>query len=182
MSFVVSPLNNFLKIWQLLREFLEGIAVVIQGKSDKAPVTLQLWADHERPFFCPIRHLLFWIKMSKITSGYLFPSYERLNGAMAQSDWNGENVPVESGDGDSLETEEDIVISYNTFQSRLVGLLRSLFNAKERPGPWGTHTLRKSAYFMAIWGKGDLADIKKAARHTTLKKCREILSRCSRPL
>jgi hypothetical protein len=158
-------------------EFLEGIAVVIHGKSDKSPVTLQVWADHECPFFCPIRHLLFWIKISKIKSGYLFPSYERLNGAMAKNDWNGDNtlVPaVESSDIEELKEpmdidEEDVVISYNTFQARLVGVLRSLFNAKERPGPWGTHTLRKTAYLMAIWGKGELADIKNAARHSTLK-------------
>jgi hypothetical protein len=170
-SLTVEQFSGELAIVKGDYEFLEGIAVVIQGKSDKSPVTLQIWADHECPFFCPIRHLLFWMKISKIKSGYLFPSYERLNGEMTKDDWDGNNSqPSEIETGEAMDTEhEGFVISYNTFQARLVGILRSLLNPKERPGPWGTHTLRKTAYLFAIWGKGELADIKNAARHNTLK-------------
>ncbi len=35
-----------------------------------------------------------------------------------------------------------------------------------RSGPWGTHTLRKTAYLFGVWGGGSEIDIMNAARHS----------------
>jgi hypothetical protein len=118
-------------------EFLEGIAVVIHGKSDKVPVTLMLWADPVFPLYCPIRHLLFWLKLSGIKSGFLFPSYEFMIDRMSKNDWNF-HVPA-AGDG---EEKMDMCISYQTFQHRTSNTIKTLLG---RSGPWGTHSIRKSA-------------------------------------
>lgn len=53
--------------------FLECIAFEVLGKSDKVPVTLSLWADDILPKYCPIRHLLAYLVVAKVQSGYLFP-------------------------------------------------------------------------------------------------------------
>jgi hypothetical protein len=142
--------------------YLEGIAVVIQGKSDKIPVTLMLWSDHHFPLYCPIRHLLFWLKLSGIKSGCIFPSYEFLMADMQSKDWNFHVPTPEEKSEDQIEK----CISYSTFQNRVSKVFRSLLC---RHGPWGTHTIRKTAYLFAIWGKGNFEEIKKGARHTSLK-------------
>lgn len=43
---------------------VEGLAVVVHGKSDVVPVTLMLWSDYENPAFCPVLHLLAFIFLS----------------------------------------------------------------------------------------------------------------------
>lgn len=58
------------------KRFVEGLAVTIQGKSDKVPVTLMIWADQETPKFCPVRHLLVYLNETQIT-GYIFPSKKK---------------------------------------------------------------------------------------------------------
>jgi plasmid replication initiation protein len=47
-----------------------GIAFSIQGKSDANPVTLMMWNDDVFPEFCPVRHLLAWIGMTGISTGF----------------------------------------------------------------------------------------------------------------
>lgn len=58
---------------------VDGIGLKIcNGKSDRAPVTLMLWADHEIPALCPVRHLLAWIAATGIESGGFFPTKSML--------------------------------------------------------------------------------------------------------
>ena len=59
-----------------------GIALLVNGKTERSSVTLMLWADNDNPEFCGVRHFLAWIAVSGITSGYLFPSMERLKGLL----------------------------------------------------------------------------------------------------
>jgi hypothetical protein len=61
------------------RDKVAGISITVQGKTDKAPVKLMIWVDDEFPEFCPVRHLMAWIGMSNITSGFLFPSADKIN-------------------------------------------------------------------------------------------------------
>jgi hypothetical protein len=37
-----------------------------------------------------------------------------------------------------------------------------------RRGPWGTHTMRKTGYLVAIWGGGTVENIMLSARHATV--------------
>jgi hypothetical protein len=46
----------------------------VKGKSDTEYKYLVLWLCDEIPQFCPVRHLLIYLAMAKITSGYLFPN------------------------------------------------------------------------------------------------------------
>ncbi|KAJ3094212.1 hypothetical protein HDU97_008341 [Phlyctochytrium planicorne] len=57
---------------------VESLAVNVQGKCDKQPVTLTLWADHKMPTLCPIRHLLLYVKLLGAKSGFLFPTRKEL--------------------------------------------------------------------------------------------------------
>jgi len=54
----------------------------VKGKSDTEYKYLVLWLCDEIPQFCPVRHLLIYLAMAKVTSGYLFPNlakrHERL--------------------------------------------------------------------------------------------------------
>ena len=49
-----------------------SLAVTVFGKSDRNPVTLVMWANDEIPAFCPVKHLLVYLFLSKIKKGYLF--------------------------------------------------------------------------------------------------------------
>eukprot|EP00474_Spongospora_subterranea_P008091 CRZ08549.1 hypothetical protein [Spongospora subterranea] len=57
------------------------------------------------------------------------------------------------------------IMEYNRFNHSLKTLFRTVIG---RRGPWGTHTLRKTGYLMAIWGGGQIEQIMLSARHKTL--------------
>jgi hypothetical protein len=68
---------------------VEGIAMQVQGKADPNPVTLMMWFVHGFPEFCPVRHLLAWLRLSQIQDGYFFPSYNFLNTTIINdASWN----------------------------------------------------------------------------------------------
>ncbi len=56
--------------------YVEGIAFKIQGRIDRQPVTLMMWADPNFPNLCPVNALLAWLSLSHpIKGGYIFPSF-----------------------------------------------------------------------------------------------------------
>ena len=68
-----------LKIEDIIKEVsvvsngvLECLAFKVQGKTDKKPVTLCLWADHDIPQLCPIRHLMAYLNITGVTTGFIF--------------------------------------------------------------------------------------------------------------
>jgi hypothetical protein len=65
---------------------LEAFAIRVCGKTDKIWRTLMLWKKDDVPEFCPIRHLLSYIHLAKIESGFLFPD---LNKRTQKNEYNG---------------------------------------------------------------------------------------------
>jgi len=57
---------------------VEAFALEVQGKTDKKPVRLVVLSNDDFPEFCPVRHLLWYIKIFNIRSGFLFPAKEAL--------------------------------------------------------------------------------------------------------
>jgi hypothetical protein len=55
-------------------------------------------------------------------------------------------------------------LEYSTFQTRFKELAQKV---TERTGPFGTHSLRKSGYLLAVWGGGGMLEIMSSARHKT---------------
>ena len=53
-------------------------------------------------------------------------------------------------------------LPYPTFLDRFQSVCRRLLT---RDGPWGTHTSRKTAYLLAVWGGGTFESIMTSARH-----------------
>ena len=116
------------------------IAVRIKGKSDKKAVVLCIWRDNEVPELCLLRHLLAYVHLVNIKEFELL--FPNLNKP---------NEPV----------------PYSTFNDRLKRLFAKVTG---RHGPWGTHSLRKTAYLLASWcGASDL-ELMAAARH----KCHDV--------
>lgn len=104
-----------------------------------------LWANPENRLLCPVIHLLIFIFMTKHSEGYLFPSIEELS-----------NPP-----SDRIFTS---TFQYASFLSQIQNLFKTLL---KRDGPFGTHTLRKTAYLLAVWGGGADMEIMQSARHKT---------------
>lgn len=102
-----------------------------------------IWADHEHPQLCPIRHLLVYVFVAKIKSGNLFPSYDELR------------HPPDDGD----------FKTYLPYQGRYKQLCHQLF---KRKGPFGTYSNRKSGYLFSVWADAELADIMRDVRHSTI--------------
>ncbi|TPX71296.1 hypothetical protein CcCBS67573_g06243 [Chytriomyces confervae] len=58
---------------------IEGIGFTLLGKADSSPVNVIMWRLDNLPMLCPVKHLLAWIYMTGISSGYLFPSKNDLD-------------------------------------------------------------------------------------------------------
>jgi hypothetical protein len=52
------------------------------------------------------------------------------------------------------------------YENRFIKAVRSVLT---RQGTWGTHTLRKTGYLMALWGDAELEQVKLSARHKSTK-------------
>jgi hypothetical protein len=123
----------------------------VQGKSDTHPVVLMMWLDESNPAFCPVRHLLSWIRLINLKSGFLFPSYNELTKILTAS------APA--------AITKDMALSYDTYQKRFRHVLEKLF---PNCGPFGTHTNRKTGYMLAVWGGASVSSIMQSARHKSV--------------
>ena len=55
---------------------VDNLVFKVHGKSDIEYKYLVLWACHDKPELCPVRHLLVYIHLCNITEGYLFPNLD----------------------------------------------------------------------------------------------------------
>ena len=124
---------------------IRGIAFNIKGKSDKKIQVRMLWADDDKPELCPVRHLMCYLYWSGIRSGYFFPPESRLNKLV----------------GGHVSTH----VRKTTYHTAFVRICKSHI---ARAGPFGSHSNRKTAYLLAIWGGGSETDIAESARHKSL--------------
>ena len=57
---------------------VQALVIRICGKSDVRDVYMYIWADHQHPEFCPVRHLMVYLYLTGIKSGFLFPPEHHL--------------------------------------------------------------------------------------------------------
>jgi hypothetical protein len=112
---------------------VEGIAVEVKGKADPVPVTLMIWFDHDFPEFCPVWHLLAWLRLSGIKDGYFFPDYNYLNTTILKDvSWDGLCTdPI---------SYYDVLLAWKNLCGTIL----------EREGRFGAHSGRKAGYHLKI--------------------------------
>jgi hypothetical protein len=120
---------------------VKSIGVWVQGKCDKEEVMLLLHTDDDVPELDGVRHLLAHIGTSGLTSGCLFPG----------KSWWKKKTP-----------ENQKPISYKEFKTILQDICARVL---KRPGPFGCHTFRRTAYLFATWYGADILQKMQAARH-----------------
>lgn len=115
-----------------------SIACEIFGKTDHKPIRLTLMQDEEYPEFDELRHLLWYLRMFNIKSGYIFPPVW-----MLEEQWRTDCIePL-------CSTEH---IQYEDFLTYFKHLCYKILKRLENVFIIGTHTMRKTAYLFAIWG------------------------------
>lgn len=147
---------------------VEALACEVKGKSDQKPVRLALFADNEFPEFCPVRHLLWYMRLFNIHGGYLFPNSTELI-----RQWNAGCVPELNG---------STHVTYGSYLTVMKFLVSNVCRRDTKEFVVGTHTMRKTAYLFAVWGfhtgerlaaYGDnslaMANVMKSARHVSVQ-------------
>ncbi|KAJ3090329.1 hypothetical protein HDU96_003446, partial [Phlyctochytrium bullatum] len=126
------------------------LAFSIRGKTDKAgSVTLTIWEETTINKLDAIRPLLAYIHLAKLKGGYLFPCADELS-------------KLRNGEGGIGRRP----MSYNTFLDKLKAACKP--HVLDRDS-FGTHTLRKTAYALAVFGGASDIEIMNAARHKCTK-------------
>lgn len=154
---------------------VDQLVVSVQGKTEKAqvqaPVNLVLYRLDSHPQLCPIRALFLLLARTSITTGFVFgpkADVNEIESGSLQEEFGTKAVANEFETG-SLQTEfYRTHVTYDEFNSVFFELCEAVTGGGNR-GRYGTHTIRKTAYFYAIWGGGDLDHIRQAARHKTIK-------------
>ncbi|KAI9341777.1 hypothetical protein DFJ73DRAFT_535037 [Zopfochytrium polystomum] len=126
---------------------LDVLAFSIRGKCDRAPTTLLLYRDDQFPELCPIRAILQYVHECHVKRGYLFPQTDVLDKLTAE------------GDGYC-----PTAVPFEDFHNALTGICHQVL---DRPASIGTHTLLKTAYFLAVWTGAKETPLRHAARHAT---------------
>ena len=117
---------------------IQALACEIMGKTDKRPHRLCLFTDEEHSDFDELTHLLWYMKIFNIRGGYLFPPTKVLEKQLI------------GGSQEALVCETHI--KYQDFAFKFKVLVKEVIGRDEKIFLVGTHTLRKTAYLMAIWG------------------------------
>jgi hypothetical protein len=55
-----------------------ALCVKIKGTNGVTPYYMVIWAESEYPKFCPVRHLLYYLRLSGVKKGSLFPPVKLL--------------------------------------------------------------------------------------------------------
>jgi hypothetical protein len=114
---------------------VRAVAIWIKGKSDKSKKGLYIFEDERCPEFCPLRHLLVYLSLMGIKSGYLFP---HISGSIYEG------------------THGSTRWAYGAWRNKLRSLISNHCGTKRRVDikllRVGTHTLRKTGYLFAVWG------------------------------
>ena len=119
---------------------VESVACEIQGKCDKESFRLCLYCDYQYPDFDELRHLLFYLKWFNIKGGYLFPDPKYLSQQYGPNGWS------------TSPLRPDKPMKYEDFHRRFKKLVEKILQRDVKLFLVGTHTLRKTAYLLAIWG------------------------------
>lgn len=71
--------DHYLPEYTVVRRdgYIENLLFKVKGKADKCYVYLSLKRNDEFPHFCPVRHLLMYLHLTAINSGYIFPDFKR---------------------------------------------------------------------------------------------------------
>ncbi|KAL3896365.1 MAG: hypothetical protein SGCHY_004116 [Lobulomycetales sp.] len=115
---------------------------------------MMLFSDWDLPEQCPVRALLLLLYLTKWTSGNIFPGKQELERALADPHWDGH-----------YKTH----LEYDLFLRDLKG---ALTHVARKDGKWGSQTLRKTYYLLAIWGGavGTFPIVMQGARNFQHKK------------
>ena len=134
-------------IIQIQNDVVDVLALWVDGKTERLQkCLLQLYRDVEVPEFDAIGHLLAHIESNSLVSGYVFPCKRWFR--------NNRNP-------DLLKP-----ITYTEFNTDFQNLCKKLLG---RPGPFGLHCARKTAYLFAKWYGADLNESMQAARHAAVE-------------
>ena len=142
---------------------LNALCISICGKSDKVVHKFLIFASDDCPEFCPLRHLLLYVYLTKMKGGYLFPNEKELNNPPAdgifRTKCGGQSVR------ETLAELYNIVVSVTVvpFNKRL-GNDRWLDFMKV-----GTHSYRKTGWLFAVLGGGNESSIMESSRHASVK-------------
>ncbi|KAL7580469.1 hypothetical protein ACA910_004483 [Epithemia clementina (nom. ined.)] len=120
---------------------ISSLVLFIQGKNDPRPIYMKLFRNDKCPEFCPVRHLLFYIEMLSLTApdGFLFFDKKTINKLFSgkithNKDLKGLKYPAMLD-----EIKRVIAHCCPTIYNNEFSII-------------GTHTIRKLAYLLAIWG------------------------------
>ena len=130
---------------EVFEDKVEALVLKVFGKADKTWVTLKLWFNHEYPELCPVRHLLVYLYLTGIKSGYLFPSEKELLHPPANGHFT-------------------TTINYGTFMRQLKTLCEEVLPEREDLKV-GCHVFRKTGYLVAVFGNALHSALRQSARH-----------------
>ncbi|KAJ3092375.1 54S ribosomal protein L39, mitochondrial [Quaeritorhiza haematococci] len=125
-----------------------NLAFTVQSASDPKPVTLLLHTDDTVPEFCAVRHLLCWIHLTGIKSGYLFPDFSVLRSLL---ETGGSHVSAP--------------MSALMYAEHLRNVCNEVIT--KYPRNFGSYTNRKTFYLWGVWGGASLETLMRDSRHQT---------------
>jgi hypothetical protein len=110
----------------------------IQGKTDSIPVWLCLFTNDEFPELCPVRALLWYMKIFNIKDGYLFPEDDVLL------------LQHSKGSSEPLAAEKQI--EHGHFLVIVGNLIETVCKRDMKQFTVDTNIFCKTAYLVALWG------------------------------
>ena len=139
----------------VVEDDLKALCATLYGKTDKVKEHMAIWDDEMCPEFAATRALMIWLKVSGITSGYIFPKRSDLD----------KNIKVPTSH-----------LPYSTLCQHLKNLVSNVCGVTEDDTTIiGTHMCRKTMFLFVCWhymGKGDEVNISETDTASICKSSR----------
>ncbi|KAL7570837.1 hypothetical protein ACA910_018905 [Epithemia clementina (nom. ined.)] len=138
---------------------VDQLVIKVKGKADTEVQSLSIFRDEDNPEFCPIRVLLVYLDTAKISGPYLFPRSDLLESHLEELQLLGNNNINLPSSRDPTTSPHCAETPYCYFDllNEIKKIILTEFKGEadefsELECTIGTHTLRKTAYMMAVFG------------------------------
>jgi hypothetical protein len=120
---------------------LNALCIQVKGKKDEFQY-LYMYANRSNQLLCPINNFLWWISLTKIKSGFLIPLKSNLTKGFAKN----------------------FVFKKHMGYKTMLDLVKKKFSAIQPNFDYGTHSIRRTAFLLALWYGATDSDLMNTAR------------------
>ena len=144
-------INELVKCQVINDKFVHALACEVKGKSDQRVHRLRIFSDLDCTELDLVRTIFWWLHITKIKKGYLFPCHQELKAIVLAKQAHETKISLDPTTPPHAGFVVEKHVSYQILQKQTKEVITAVCH-RGSEFKIGTHTYRKTAYLLSIWG------------------------------